>query len=719
MELSDYAERILYGTTLADKLLNPESVTDFLPRRIAHIPEVPGRPVALALDGDGPKRKVPFPGLHELDNARTRGHVLHFFANHELLALELMALVLLRFPEAPASFRMGIYRTMVEEQRHLAMYQERMEAAGVEFGEIPVNAFFWRVLRDIPSPLEFVAGMSMTFEQANLDFAGYYARAFRAIGDVPTADVLDVVYAEEIGHVKHGVTWFDRWRPKERSRFKAYEVILPEGLSPIRAKGTGFDVEARRLAGLDDDFIEKLRIYRASKGRPPQVLWFNPGAEEETRHGATWTSPKVLRTTAADLAPLMGFLAAEEDVLLTERPISDAHARYLDDLGLALPAMRSVADRGDFSGAFHERHIGDLVAWGVSPAAVDRMAPLQERTVASARPGLESWGKTTRLYSKAELHTLRVDALTELFENYAGGSARVSPVEALGVTLNALQDVESWLQATRPPTVLKAPLGASGRGAIRVRSTTLSDEQRAWVVKALAADGALVGEPWQERVADLSWQLVVQEDEIQHVGGLRFLTDHRGQFLGTVLHRPTEGLPHELVRWIHDDGRSKWFRGVQRRIAESIGKSLQERGYRGPVGIDAMVFREGEGFLFQPVVEINTRHTMGRVSLALERRISRRRVGAMLLLPVRSLVAQHGSMDQALAWAASTHPPIVERAGKERGIDGGLVWLTDPSLATGHVAVLMVGQRWRVLQEMAQGLCVAAFDAVGAPVEED
>ena len=171
MELSAFAERILFGEDLDEKLLSPEAVTDLLPRRIEALPAYPGRPQELRLQGDGPRHKVAFPGLHELENARTRGHVLHFFANHELLALELMALMLLRFPEAPTSFRMGIFRTMVEEQGHLRMYREQMERAGVAFGEIPVNAFFWRVLRDVESPLAFVTGMSMTFEQANLDFA--------------------------------------------------------------------------------------------------------------------------------------------------------------------------------------------------------------------------------------------------------------------------------------------------------------------------------------------------------------------------------------------------------------------------------------------------------------------------------------------------------------------------------------------------------------------
>lgn len=109
-------------------------------------PESPGRPSMLKV-GKAP----PFPVGRQFEDPRSCGHALHYFANHELLALEVMALVLLKFPDAPEAFRQGVSRTMGDEQRHLLLLINQMNALGVEFGELPVNDYFWRVLSNISS----------------------------------------------------------------------------------------------------------------------------------------------------------------------------------------------------------------------------------------------------------------------------------------------------------------------------------------------------------------------------------------------------------------------------------------------------------------------------------------------------------------------------------------------------------------------------------------
>src|SRR5207244_7029787 len=155
MELREFAEQVLFATTLEEKLRRPERLTDERPGSALAAPEAPGRPAELRFKPPG-AGKADFPGLHRLEQEGERGRLLHFFANHELLATELMALVLLRFPEAPAAFRRGVFQTLKDEQMHTRLYLERMKDCGIHFGELPVSGYFWRAVSSMESPIDFV-----------------------------------------------------------------------------------------------------------------------------------------------------------------------------------------------------------------------------------------------------------------------------------------------------------------------------------------------------------------------------------------------------------------------------------------------------------------------------------------------------------------------------------------------------------------------------------
>src|SRR3984957_3517221 len=158
MELREFAGQILFGTALAEKLAAPEIITDERPGPPLVTPAAPGRPAKLQFKPHG-AGKSEFTGLHRLEHVSERGKLLLFFGNHELLATELMALVLLKFPDAPAAFRKGVLRTLREEQEHMRLYLERMKACGVEFGELPVSGYFWRCVSPMEHPIDYVASL--------------------------------------------------------------------------------------------------------------------------------------------------------------------------------------------------------------------------------------------------------------------------------------------------------------------------------------------------------------------------------------------------------------------------------------------------------------------------------------------------------------------------------------------------------------------------------
>ena len=104
----------------------------------------PGRPYGLGLNEWNQRETTSFREVGKFHSEKERGLVLHFFANHELLAVELMALAILKFQDAPVNFRRGVVQTLKDEQQHVRMYRKRMAEIGVEFGQIPVSDYFWR-----------------------------------------------------------------------------------------------------------------------------------------------------------------------------------------------------------------------------------------------------------------------------------------------------------------------------------------------------------------------------------------------------------------------------------------------------------------------------------------------------------------------------------------------------------------------------------------------
>ena len=228
MNITEFAEQIVFGKTLEEKLAAPGRLSldpNRKQRKSIGPIAAPGRPYGLEMRTSGHVGTTR-PRDDNLENEAERGKLLHFLANHELLATELMALVLLKFPDAPHAFRQGVLVTLQEEQAHTQMYIDRMHECGVEFGTYPVSGQFWQVVAPMESPMDFVSRLSLTFEQANLDYSQHFAKVFRRIGDDATASILQQIYEDEIGHVQHGLHWFRQWKDPEQSDWEAYQACL-------------------------------------------------------------------------------------------------------------------------------------------------------------------------------------------------------------------------------------------------------------------------------------------------------------------------------------------------------------------------------------------------------------------------------------------------------------------------------------------------------------
>jgi uncharacterized ferritin-like protein (DUF455 family) len=679
--IREFAERIVFSSDLAVKLAPPAfELRDVAAGPAISSPESPGRPRELRLVA-GTRERADFPREAELRDDSARGRLLHFFANHELLATELMALALLKFPDAPHAFRRGLLRTLREEQVHTNWYIERMSDYGVSFGDFPVTGFFWRAVADMASPIDYLARLPMTFEQANLDFALFYRDVFRRADDAASAELFQRIHDDEINHVGYGLRWFRTFKTGTESDFEAFSRRLIFPLSPARAKGRPpLDIAGRRQAGFDDAFIRKLELFARSRGRTPRVHVFNPNAE----FGFARPEAAPDRATAAlaadlDLLPLA--LARRDDVVLVRRTPTPAHLQRLSEIGIELPEIEPLSSDGTLraDSLLRERKLGGLRPWAWSPDASQLFAPLARNVGGVEREA--GWDPSQRpLFSKA----FGADILRGLDDPDAG--TVVDSLESFRAAIDSIR------ARGHRDAVVKPAFGLSGRGHRRVTEVRPDDE--AWVESILAKQEHLVVEPWFDRVADFSVQCEFDGAHTRIKAFTALDTSESGRFLGcrACARFPTL-FPADVARYFSGDGQGPWLRQFyEAHVFPLVDRKFATCGFRGPWGIDALVHRDRTGNLrLRPVVEINPRVTMGRVTWELLRIAAPARM-VRFSLATLSTARRHGcrSLVELARRLEANDPVKIETVNGRPRLASGTVILSDAATATRFLGVIEV-----------------------------
>jgi uncharacterized ferritin-like protein (DUF455 family) len=709
MELRAFAEQVLFATTLEEKLRAPDAITDERPGSALITPDAPSRPQNLIFKPHA-AGKSEFPGLHRLESETERGKLLHFFANHELLATELMALVLLKFPDAPAAFRKGVLQTLKDEQEHTRLYMERMKSCGVQLGDFPVSGYFWRCIAPMEHPIDYVSGLCLTFEQANLDFAQFFSKSFGAVGDGDTAKLLEKIYRDEIGHVAYGLKWFRRWKDPGDTDWDAFCRVLKFPLSPQRAKGLNLNVAGRKAAGLDENFIAQLNVFSQSKGRTPSVFIFNPFAEGLIAEGKQFNPTKHQAQLARDLENLPQFLCRQDDVVLVSRQPSVEFLSGIKQAGFPLPEFvessgtRNIAPperstiRAEQYSAFQSlvaRKLGPLRPWAWGPDSFELFQPLFASVTGEQRADANRFNeRIAQLYSKSwsagllrKVLTHQIPRITNLFCSEA----------EIGVAVNSLDDALTAIDKIRSSghhrIVVKESFGVAGSNAMRLFEPEILPNQMRWLENACAKKRELVVEPWLERLMDFSVQLEMGAAGLKLRGFTGLICDARGQFVANFAEPHFhKRIPTRVISQFQAaadiSGMLLEFYGE---IFLKLETELRAVDFVGPIGIDAFVYRAADGSVkLKPVVEINPRYTMGRVLVELMVQSAQNTSGVFRLVNAAQLRAAGVANFSAFAEQLAEKFPLQVEGEIIPRIREGALCLNDPAQAQVCLATFQV-----------------------------
>jgi hypothetical protein len=240
---------------------------------------------------------------------------------------------------------------------------------------------------------------------------------------------------------------------------------------------------------------------------------------------------------------------------------------------------------------------------------------------------------------------------------------------------------------------VKSDLGTSGRGIERLVGPATPAQRRA-IERRLRRDGCVIVEPWVDRVCDLSFRFTRAGDGTVGLDDIgRFLTDERGQYRGAVLGRATTGLPSEVRRFVAELG-PQGLDDVAQRVADGLAADPAYAGIEGPLGVDAMIYRQPTGRLaLRPVVEVNPRHNMGHVAWRIGQCVAPGRAAVWMIIGQTTVPG--GDLRGFVERCVEANPPVLRRDGQTRRLDAGVVPTSDPATAKRCVAMLSVARTLR------------------------
>ncbi len=320
----------------------------------------------------------------------------------------------------------------------------------------------------------------------------------------------------------------------------------------------------------------------------PNLIIANLDGESELSLLGTGKKPSSIKQSVLNHISLLGSLMRiyahpnGHDVLWTPVPIDNATMT-------PIPSVPSVNFISNSLSNIDSSEYGEIIPWIDTPST-DKL-----RTKSLSEMSLTANSKETCLNWSKDLQ-VRLP-----------GQAVLQNIEELEKHINTIQGSGSWTGSW----VLKARWSAAGRWRYISKNDFIDQgKERQSIENLFSHYGALIFEPWQERLSDWGALIEVGEKEnIKYLGLHQQSVDGGGRIQNLKFYRtnietldlsPGESLTPTQLKLIME-------------VSIQIGEKLSDLGYRGPVSIDTWKYETPQGSALNPLGEINARFSLGRV----------------------------------------------------------------------------------------------------------
>jgi len=243
----DVDEKII----LTSKLIRYQSLKDMRPRfKISKIP-IPGRPLKPTL--------VNFSGAPKRDKSEL-GMIknIHAICHIEFNAINLALDAIYRFQEMPIDYYYDWIKVATEESYHFTLLRKYLESLNYQYGEFDAHNGLWQMTVD--TDYDVLARMALVprvLEARGLDVTPSIRKKFSGSKYIEMVEILDIIFEDEIGHVKIGNSWY-KYLCKERGidPVKTFDQLIKKHIG-TNLRGP-FNIEARLLSDFTQSELDYL-----------------------------------------------------------------------------------------------------------------------------------------------------------------------------------------------------------------------------------------------------------------------------------------------------------------------------------------------------------------------------------------------------------------------------------------------------------------------------
>ncbi|MES2877440.1 MAG: ferritin-like domain-containing protein [Pseudomonadota bacterium] len=213
---------------------------------------IPGRPIRPTLVLPTAIKKT------SLKTLGGRAALLHALAHIEFNAIDLALDIVWRFSGMPEQFYRDWVVIAKEEAHHFNLLRDHLLSLGFDYGDFDAHNTLWEMAEKTKDDvLARVALVPRTLEARGLDASPAVKNKLVSVGDMKAGEILALILKDEIGHVSTGNHWY-RWICNQRNLdpISTYAELITKYDAPrLRPP---FNLEARRLAGFDEDELRQL-----------------------------------------------------------------------------------------------------------------------------------------------------------------------------------------------------------------------------------------------------------------------------------------------------------------------------------------------------------------------------------------------------------------------------------------------------------------------------